>query len=107
MGFAFIMMIVFYSLVKVEIYNIKTNETRFYFKKDNLKGAYIYNPDNICYKFAYNHSLRLIFLKGLNKLQRVSFDTDLKFSYYMEFIYKNLDLSNRDTSIDIYIKKCN
>jgi len=105
--FGFVLMILFYNLVNVEIYNLKTHSTEYYFKKGNLKGAYIYNPDDVCYKFAYAHAPNLIFVRGLNKLQFVSFNSDLKFARYFEFKYKNIDLSDIDNKVDIYIKNCN
>jgi len=105
--FGFILMIAFYSLVNVEIYNLKTHTTEYYFKKDNLKGAYIYNPDNICYKFAYNNRSQLVFVRALKKLQFVSFNSNLKFERYFEFRYKNINLSDIDNKVDIYIKECN
>ena len=107
-GAGFILMIIYFSFIKVEIYDLKTHETYYYFKKDNLRGAYIYNPDNVCYQFAYNFlNNRLIFTPIHKKLYRVSFNTDLKFGRYFEFSYGGFNLSDdRDKNIDIYIKDC-
>jgi len=109
-GVGFVLMIIYFSLIKVEIYNIKTNETYYYFKKDNLHGAYIYNPDNRCYQFAYNFpNIRLVFTPISKKLYRISFNTDLKFGRYVESNnYGVFSLSDEiDKKVDIYIKDCN
>ena len=95
----FVLMMIFYNFVNVEIYDLSTHETKFYFKKDNLKGAYIYNPDNKCYEIAYNGK-NLVFVKIWNTLQRVSFNTDIKFGIYIPFI------DQKNKNVDIYIKDC-